>query len=174
MSRNFTTAVTYALLVLGALAVFVPLFWMISTSLKRESDLFILPQPVWPSQPQWRNYVDVWQIQPLTQFFLNTVFTTVLAMGGEIVTCAIVAYGFARFRFPGRTILTALIDLPFSVSPVVAGLSLVLIDTSASFSRDQRYEEMIEHGHHHRTIGAQYPVIINRSNFGQPFADCPL
>jgi sulfate transport system permease protein len=33
----------------------------------------------------------------------------------------------ARFRFPGRTLLTTLIDLPFSVSPVVAGLSLVLI-----------------------------------------------
>ncbi len=105
LPRHFNTAVTYALLVIGALAVFVPLFWMISTSLKRESDLFILPQPVWPSQPQWRNYVDVWQIQPLTQFFLNTIFTTALAMGGEIVTCAIVAYGFARFRFPGRNVL---------------------------------------------------------------------
>lgn len=37
------------------------------------------------------------------------------------------AWCIARFRFPGRTILTTLIDLPFSVSPVVAGLSLVLI-----------------------------------------------
>ena len=37
------------------------------------------------------------------------------------------AWAIARFRFPGRTILTALIDLPFSVSPVVAGLVLVLI-----------------------------------------------
>ncbi len=37
------------------------------------------------------------------------------------------AWTIARFRFPGRTILTALVDLPFSVSPVVAGLVLVLI-----------------------------------------------
>src|SRR6266540_4419163 len=37
------------------------------------------------------------------------------------------AWAIARFRFPGRTILTALIDLPFSVSPVVAGLMFVLI-----------------------------------------------
>ena len=37
------------------------------------------------------------------------------------------AWAIARFRFPGRTLLTALIDLPFSVSPVVAGLILVLI-----------------------------------------------
>src|SRR5215217_3733142 len=37
------------------------------------------------------------------------------------------AWAIARFRFPGRTVLTALIDLPFSVSPVVAGLMFVLI-----------------------------------------------
>src|SRR5437867_2301934 len=37
------------------------------------------------------------------------------------------AWGIARFRFPGRTLLTTLIDLPFSVSPVVAGLIFVLI-----------------------------------------------
>src|SRR6185503_7791931 len=37
------------------------------------------------------------------------------------------AWAIARFRFPGRTLLTALIDLPFSVSPVVAGLMFVLI-----------------------------------------------
>src|SRR6516162_326677 len=37
------------------------------------------------------------------------------------------AWAIARFRFPGRALLISLIDLPFSVSPVVAGLSLVLI-----------------------------------------------
>ena len=37
------------------------------------------------------------------------------------------AWAIARFRFPGRTVLIAMIDLPFSVSPVVAGLMLVLI-----------------------------------------------
>jgi len=37
------------------------------------------------------------------------------------------AWAIARFRFPGRTLLTAMIDLPFAVSPVVAGLIFVLI-----------------------------------------------
>ena len=37
------------------------------------------------------------------------------------------AWAIARFRFPGRTLLISLIDLPFAVSPVVAGLMLVLI-----------------------------------------------
>lgn len=103
--QGAAAAATYALLVFGALIVLVPLFWMISTSLKHESDLFILPPQIWPTPAQWQNYAEVWQIQPLTLYFANTLFITLLAMAGEIITCAIVAYGFARFRFPGRDAL---------------------------------------------------------------------
>jgi multiple sugar transport system permease protein len=103
--ESLATGITYLLLVIGALAVVVPLFWMVSTSLKNEADLFIIPPQLWPNPAMLRNYADVWQIQPLTQYFVNTIFITALAMGGEIVTCALVAYGFARFHFPGRNAL---------------------------------------------------------------------
>src|SRR6185436_17731292 len=49
------------------------------------------------------------------------------ALVANIVFGIAAAWAIARFRFPGRTLLTALIDLPFSVSPVVAGLMFVLI-----------------------------------------------
>ena len=50
-----------------------------------------------------------------------------LAVALNTVFGVAAAYTIARFRFPGRTLLTTLIDLPFSVSPVVAGLALVLV-----------------------------------------------
>lgn len=103
--RVLGDVIVYVLLTLGALVVFVPLLWMLSTSLKTESELFLLPVRLFPEVPQWRNYIDVWHIQPFTLFFLNTIFITLLAMGGEILTCSLVAYGFARFRFPGRDVL---------------------------------------------------------------------
>lgn len=96
---------TYILLVLGVLIILVPLYWMIATSLKTESSLFLLP-PQWVPNPiMWRNYIDVWTIQPFVGYFINTIFMTLLAMSAEIFSCAIVAYGFARFRFPGRNAL---------------------------------------------------------------------
>jgi multiple sugar transport system permease protein len=98
-------AVTYALLILGALVILVPLYWMVATSLKSESSLFLLPPQFFPDPIMWRNYVDVWTIQPFVRYFFNTLFITLLAMSGEILSCAIVAYGFARFRFPGRNVL---------------------------------------------------------------------
>lgn len=93
---------TYAVLGLGAAIILVPLYWMIATSLKADAMLFILPPQFIPDPIVWRNYIDVWAIQPFTGYFMNTIFITALAMSGEILSCALVAYGFARFRFPGR------------------------------------------------------------------------
>lgn len=58
---------------------------------------------------------------------LLTMIVAPVAVACNIVFGVAAAWAIARFRFPGRTLLTALIDLPFSVSPVVAGLMLLLI-----------------------------------------------
>src|SRR6185295_13096409 len=58
---------------------------------------------------------------------LLTLTVVPLALIANLVFGIAAAWAIARFRFPGRTVLTALIDLPFSVSPVVAGLMFVLI-----------------------------------------------
>jgi sulfate/thiosulfate transport system permease protein len=58
---------------------------------------------------------------------LLTLTVVPLALAANVVFGIAAAWAIARFRFPGRTVLTAMIDLPFSVSPVVAGLMLVLI-----------------------------------------------
>src|SRR5262245_20990058 len=50
-----------------------------------------------------------------------------IAVASNLVFGIAAAWAIARFRFPGRTLLTALIDLPFSVSPVVVGLFLILL-----------------------------------------------
>ena len=58
---------------------------------------------------------------------LLTLTVVPVAVGLNLVFGIAAAWAIARFDFPGRTLLTALIDLPFSVSPVVAGLMFVLI-----------------------------------------------
>lgn len=99
----------YTLISIGAAIVLVPFFWMISTSLKAPSRLFVYP-PEWiPNPIRWSNYVEAWEILPFWRFLLNTLFITVLAMAAEIFTASIVAYGFARYRFPYRNALFILL-----------------------------------------------------------------
>jgi multiple sugar transport system permease protein len=106
--RILMDILTYLLLFLGLALVLVPIYWMVSTSLKSASALFVLPPQLFPNPIRWQNYVEVWGLVPLAQYFANSVFITALAMGGEILTCALVAYGFARFQFPGRNLLFAI------------------------------------------------------------------
>jgi multiple sugar transport system permease protein len=100
---------SYALISLGAAVVLVPFFWMLSTSLKAQQDLFLYP-PEWIPRPlRFENYRDAWNALPFDRFLLNSVFMTVLAMFAELATAAIVAYGFARYRFPLRNSLFVLL-----------------------------------------------------------------
>jgi len=101
--------VVYALIVLGAAVVIIPFAWMLSTSLKSQERLFVYP-PEWiPTPPQWHNYLDAWRALPFGRFLWNTIFMTTLAMFAELFTASIVAYGFARFRFPLRNTLFILL-----------------------------------------------------------------
>ncbi len=61
------------------------------------------------------------------QAIVLTLTVVPIALAANIIFGVVAAWAIARFRFPGRSLLTALIDLPFSVSPVVAGLMFVLI-----------------------------------------------
>lgn len=72
----------------------------------------------------WNNLVG----DPDTRHSVILTLTVVpIALAANIVFGVAAAWAIARFRFPGRSFLTALIDLPFAVSPVVAGLMFVLI-----------------------------------------------
>jgi multiple sugar transport system permease protein len=123
----------YGLLLLGAVVILVPFLWVISTSLKTEKQLFAWP-PQWiPDPVAFENYWKAWDqlssIAPGLTFWRiigNTLFITVLAMFAEMFSAAIVAYGFARFRFKGRDtlffIMLATMMIPGTLTRVPAFL----------------------------------------------------
>ena len=59
----------------------------------------------WIFSPTWANYVEVWNTIDYVNLLSNTIFYAVSTMIGTVISCIIVAYGFARFRFPGRDLL---------------------------------------------------------------------
>jgi multiple sugar transport system permease protein len=82
-----------------------PFFYTITSSLKSPGEIFLFPPTVFPEVPQWENYVRVTQRFPYAQWFLNTVFVTVLATIGTVLSASLVAYSFARFDYRGRNLL---------------------------------------------------------------------
>jgi multiple sugar transport system permease protein len=99
----------YAAIVAGGGFVLVPFIWMLSASLKDEAQIFAQP-PVWiPNPVYWTNYPEGLAQLPFDIFFRNTVIITAATMLGEILSCSLVAYGFARLRFPGKRALFVLV-----------------------------------------------------------------
>ena len=76
--------------------------------------------PVWEFAPHWENFGKVWRLIDFPRLLFNTIVIAVLSTIGVLLSCTLVAYGFARFRFPGRnllfTLLIATIFLPAAVT----------------------------------------------------------
>lgn len=116
------TVLAYALAIIGGIVFAVPFFWTIGTSLKAQTELYTFPPSFLPAVPRWSNYAEVFELAPFGTFLWNTVIVTAFAVFGQVFSAAVVAFGFARFRFPGRNVLfvvvLATMMLPWHVTIV--------------------------------------------------------
>ena len=100
----------YTLLVVGSLIFLVPFYFVVNGSLKTDAEVqagdFISP-PQSPADVQWQNYPRALAPDRMDFFpaLANTVVITTLSMIGQVISCSLVGYGFARFRFRGRSLL---------------------------------------------------------------------
>ena len=112
----------YTLAILTALAFSLPFFWTVTSSLKTAAEIRQVPPTFIPQDVRWANYSDVFRIAPFAKFIWNTAVITSLAMIGQIISAAAVAFGFTRFRFPGRDwlffVVLSTMMLPWQVTIV--------------------------------------------------------
>lgn len=82
-----------------------PFLWAFLTSLKSESEVFSYPLTIFPEVPLFSNYIDAWNSQPFNVYLKNSIIVTVTTTIGQLISCSLVAYGFARYNFKFRGIL---------------------------------------------------------------------
>src|SRR5688572_3808818 len=82
-----------------------PFVWAILSSLKPDTEIKQLPPVIWPSQFMWTNYAEVWTTKLFAIWTRNTMFVTLVATLGTVLSASLAGYAFARFRFPGRSVL---------------------------------------------------------------------
>jgi len=97
--------VIYALLILITALMLIPFLWMLSASLKMNKDVFAFPIQWIPSNPRWRNYVDIWTKIPLLTFVKNSAKLTIIVTLLQLFTSSFAAYAFAKMNFKGKNLL---------------------------------------------------------------------
>ena len=95
----------YLVITVGAFIFSTPLMWMISTSLKSPELINRIPIVWIPPELRWANFIDPWVEMPFLLFYRNTIFITVTNTVIILFTNSLVAFGFARIPFKGRTII---------------------------------------------------------------------
>lgn len=117
-SRRIAAVVCVA----GAFVILLPFFWMLSTSLKSPGEVFLMPVRWLPESPEWDNYRQATTLIPFWRYFVNSLTIAIPVVIGNVVSCAVVAFGFARLRAPGLRwmflAVLAMIMLPGEVTLV--------------------------------------------------------
>jgi multiple sugar transport system permease protein len=105
MGRFLRNAFRYLLLVaIGALMVG-PFVWMLLTSMMSQEEIFRSPPQVLPSAFSLSNYRGIMEVLPLGTMVLNSLMIALCATIGQLCSCALAAYAFAKMRFRGRAVL---------------------------------------------------------------------
>jgi multiple sugar transport system permease protein len=104
-ARRIGRALGYAGLLIAAVGLLAPFFWMIMSSLKNANEVFSVPVQWFPEVFVWSNYVEIWSQSDMLVWIRNTLLLAVVVTFLQVLTGSFAAYGFAKIRFPGRDVL---------------------------------------------------------------------
>jgi multiple sugar transport system permease protein len=102
LNRTILNVNKYIILIFISLIILVPFIWMLSTSLKTFSNIFLFP-PQWiPSPIAWENYVTLFQKSPFHLYMFNSFYIAVIVTIGACLFSSLAGYAFAKIKFPFR------------------------------------------------------------------------
>ena len=110
------------ILILITIIYVLPFFWILSTSLKADRDLFLFPPKLIPSTLVFQNYKKALEYFPFFNYFRNSLVITLGAIIGTLLSCSLVAYSFSKLRWWGRNfffyVMIGTVMIPFAVTVI--------------------------------------------------------
>ena len=135
LKKRLVSVITHSILIIIALSCIFPVFWMISSSLKTQDEIFT-KMNLLPQHWSFVNYAIVWTKAEFGMYFLNSVIYTFFGVLGVVFISSLAAYGFARLEIPGKNFIflllvsTMLLPIPGVFVPLYILLNkLHLLDT---------------------------------------------
>jgi multiple sugar transport system permease protein len=136
--RTFLSrAVVYFIAIFVALTVIFPLIWILLTAFKSLPETYIWPPTLLPANWRFDSFSQLFQVVPFARFFLNSVCVSLPICILNLLFCSLAGYVFAKFQFPGKSILfiivLATIMIPFQVTMIPAFSILVELGWNNSY-----------------------------------------
>jgi len=103
--KKLRLGIIYTLLIIFSIIFALPFYWLVSTSLKTDPQIFVFP-PIWiPNPIDWGNYPEALTYIPFLLYLRNTLIVVIFVVVGSLLSCSLVAYGLSKIKWPGRDLL---------------------------------------------------------------------
>ena len=102
VGKIISTILVYAFILVLALTVLFPFYWMIITSLKQNTEIQASTQTFFPNIVMWSNFSYVFQVFDFGTYMFNTIIVAIFSTLGTLITTIFAAFAFARLQFKGR------------------------------------------------------------------------
>ncbi|MGE5683016.1 MAG: carbohydrate ABC transporter permease [Bacillota bacterium] len=104
--KDISLKTIYHILVYAlAIMTLAPFIWMILTSLKDMNEIYVYPPKWLPDRLRFENYKNSFEAAPFGRYYINSLVTAFSVTIGQLITCSMAAFAFARLRFKGRDLL---------------------------------------------------------------------
>ena len=101
--KKISRIIVYGILIIISAIMVIPFLWMLSASIKTDTEVFNMNPFVWiPEEPRWENYGKVWTKIPFGTFFRNTFIVTIVSTILQVFTSSFAGYSFAKLDFAGK------------------------------------------------------------------------
>ena len=121
-SELLLSTLRYAILIVLAATWVFPFYWMFSSALKDDSQVYTIPPVLVPNPAHWNNFVDAWTHNNFNRYAFNSIFYYCIPVTiFTVVSSTIVAYGFSRIKWYGRELLFGLCLATLSVGFYLVG-----------------------------------------------------
>ncbi|MFN8594009.1 MAG: carbohydrate ABC transporter permease [Thermomicrobiales bacterium] len=117
----------YALLLVGGAFMLMPFVWMLSSALKDQGAIFAYPPSLFPAEARWGNFREILDIVPFGRYFGNSTLITVLSVIGQLLSCSMAAFAWARIPFAGSGILFMTLMAALIIPPQVTLVPLFIM-----------------------------------------------
>lgn len=120
----------FAFLMICAVIMLFPFVWMIFSSFKTAADVYSYPPKWLPSVWNGDNYVKVFEMIPFLRYYWNSIFTTVIMTGLQIVISVLAGYSLVHLRWPGQALMATIMRSSMFVPMVVTMIPMYLLVSS--------------------------------------------
>jgi ABC-type glycerol-3-phosphate transport system permease component len=115
----FWKSLRYLVVSLGAVVMIIPFIWMVSTAFKEYAYVIEFPPRLIPSNPSFNNFITAWSANNFQLYFQNSLLVSGSSLVLSVAISSMMAYAFARFKFPGKEFLFYLVLLVLMVPNLI-------------------------------------------------------